>query len=86
MEVIFHKNFKKQYRKLRFNEQKKCDERITLFMKNPHHPVLNNHSLGGQYKNYRSINISGDLRAVFEAVTENTAFFITIDTHSNLYS
>lgn len=86
MEVIFHKNFRKQYKKLRVSERKKCDERIMLFIKNPRHPVLNDHSLGGHYKNYRSISITGDLRAVYEAVAENTAFFITIDTHSNLYS
>jgi addiction module RelE/StbE family toxin len=86
MEVIFHKNFKKQYKKLRSGERIKCEERIAIFVKNPHHSVLDNHSLGGKYKKYKSINISGDLRAIYELVAKNTALFILVDTHSNLYS
>lgn len=86
MNVLFHKNFKKQYKKLRFNEQGHCDERIALFVRDPYHPVLNNHSLGGEYKNFKSINITGDLRALFELADKDTVLFITIDTHSNLYS
>ena len=86
MEVIFHKNFKKQYKKLRSEGRIKCDERIALFMKNHNHPILNNHSLGGKYKKYKSINISGDLRAIYDLVAKNTALFILVDTHSNLYS
>ena len=86
MDVIFHKNFKRNYKKLQPSERKKCDERITLFMKEPHHPVLDNHLLGGKYKGYRSINITGDLRAIYELVADNISLFIIVDTHSNLYS
>lgn len=86
MKVVFHKNFKKQYKKLRLSEQKICNDRIMLFMENSRHPVLNNHSLGGEYKNYKSINITGDLRALYQLIDNNTALFIIIDTHSNLYS
>ena len=86
MKVVFHKNFKQQYKKLRASEQRKCDERIALFMQNPSHPILNNHSLGGKLKEYQSINITGDIRALYEVVSEDVALFITIDTHSNLYS
>lgn len=85
MNAIFHRNFKKQYKKLRAREQEKCDERITLFMKEPNHPILNNHSLGGELESYRSINITGDLRVIYEIVAENTVLFVLIDTHSNLY-
>lgn len=85
MNIVFHQNFKRQYNKLRVGEKKKCDERIMLFMQNPRHPILNNHVLAGHLKKYRSINITGDLRALYEVVTQDTALFITIDTHSNLY-
>ena len=86
MSIVFHRNFKQQYKKLRAGEKKKCDERIALFMQDPKHPVLNNHALGGQYKNYRSINITGDLRAFYEITAQDTTLFIIIDTHSHLYS
>ena len=86
MSIVFHRNFKQQYKKLRAGEKKKCDERIALFMQNLSHPILNNHSLGGKLKEYQSINITGDIRALYEVVSEDVALFITIDTHSNLYS
>lgn len=85
MNVIFHRNFKRYYKKLRAGEQEKCDERITLFMKNPFDPLLNNHALGGKWRHYHSINITGDLRALYEPIDADMALFILVDTHSNLY-
>jgi addiction module RelE/StbE family toxin len=85
MRLIFHKNFKKQCQKLPFL-QRKADERILLFRQDPFHPLLNNHALTGKYKGWRSINITGDCRAVYELVADDIAYFITIDTHSNLYN
>ena len=86
MKVVFHKNFKKQYKKLRVSEQKRRNERIMLFIENPRHPILNNHVLGGEYKNYRSINITEDIGAIYELIDKNDVLFITVDTHTNLYS
>ncbi len=85
MKIRFSKNFLKQYKKSRAI-QKKIDERLVLFRQDPHDPILNNHALGGEYKGYRSINITGDFRALYEPIDSHTAFFITVDTHSNLYS
>jgi len=86
VKIVFHRNFKQQYKKLRASERKKCDERIALFMQDQRHPAINNHALSGRFKNYRSINITGDLRAFYEAADQDTVLFIIIDTHSNLYS
>ena len=83
--VDFHKNFKKRYKKLRKREQIKCAERIALFTKEPFHPILDNHVLTGKYKGYRSINITGDMRALYEPVSRNVAFFIIIGTHHKLF-
>lgn len=86
MKIRLHKNFKKKYKKLRESEKKKFKERRDLFLKNPYHPILNNHSLQGEYRGYRSIDITGDLRVHYELVADNMALFITIGTHSELYS
>lgn len=86
MIITFHKNFLKSYKKLRKGEQIKCDERIALFMHKQFYPLLNNHTLSGKHKGYRSINITGDLRALYEPVSKKTALFIIVDTHSKLYS
>jgi addiction module RelE/StbE family toxin len=85
MRIDLHRDFKKQYRKLRVQNRKRFDERLVLFVRNPFDPVLNNHALKGKYKNCRSINITGDLRAIYETVGENAVLFVAIDTHSNLY-
>lgn len=85
MNVRFSKNFLKQYKKLRAI-QKKIDERLVLFRQDSHDPILNNHAPTGEYKGYRSINITGDFRALYEPVDSHVAFFITVDKHSNLYA
>jgi len=85
MIVRFHKNFKRRYKKLRKKEQARCDERIELFVRDPFNPLLNNHALSGEYKNYRSINIGGDLRAIYELISQDVTFFITLGTHPELY-
>ncbi len=84
MRVLFHKNFKKQYKKLRAL-QKKIDERLVLFIRDPFDAILNNHALGGQYEGCRSINITGDYRGLYRLIDNDIAYFTAIDTHSNLY-
>lgn len=86
MKIILHKNFEKQYQKLRLSEKKKFQERRNIFLKNPFHPILYNHSLHGEYASYRSINITGDLRVLYEPIDEQTAHFIAIGRHKDLYS
>ena len=56
------------------------------FKKKPFDEILNNHALTGDRHGYRSINITGDLRALFSWVEKDTVLFTDIDTHSNLYS
>ncbi|MFH1584952.1 MAG: type II toxin-antitoxin system mRNA interferase toxin, RelE/StbE family [Patescibacteria group bacterium] len=85
MRVFFHRSFDKKYRKLRLGEKKKFKERLGLFLTDPFCPILNNHALTGKYKGSRSINVTGDLRAVYDIVGREAVLFVDIDTHSNLY-
>ena len=84
MQVRLHKHFVKTYNRLR-HIQNQTDERILLFTKEPFHPLLENHPLHGKFKGCRSINITGDYRAVYEPITEDLAFFTDLGTHSELY-
>lgn len=84
MEVSFHKTFKKKYDKLSPKTKEQFKDRLKMFMKDKFEPTLNNHSVGRAYPNCRSINITGDYRAVFEEQNDKV-FFITIGTHSELY-
>lgn len=86
MRLYFHKNFGKQYGKLRKAEREKVQERLALFLRNPFNPLLKNHPLKGKYLDYRSVNITGDLRAIYKSINEDECIFVAIDSHSNLYS
>lgn len=86
MKILFHKNFEKRYKKLRPTEKRRCKKQLNLFLQNIYHLLLNNHPLHGTYKDYRSINMDGDLRAVYKIIKKDTAYFITLGTHSELYS
>jgi addiction module RelE/StbE family toxin len=84
MIIVYHRDFRKSYRKLPQRLKEKLEERLRLFSSDEFHPILNNHALKGKYLGYRSINITGDMRAIFKR-DSNSTLFVTIDSHSNLY-
>ena len=84
MKIKLHRSFEKQYKTLRISEKKKFKERRDIFLRDEFDPVLNNHLLKGKYLGLRSINITSDLRALYQKEAD-TVVFKTIDTHSNLY-
>ena len=86
MEIFLHKDFKKQCRKLTKKEQNKVQEKLFLFLENSFNPILNNHSLKGKFLDYRSINITGDLRAIYKYLNPDECIFVILGNHSNLYS
>ncbi|KKU57210.1 MAG: Addiction module toxin, RelE/StbE family [Parcubacteria group bacterium GW2011_GWA2_47_12] len=79
------RNFKKKVAKLSKKVKTALAERLRLFVKEPRHPLLNNHPLHGSMRAYRSINITGDYRLIYEEYDEHTIRLIDIDTHGNLY-
>ena len=85
MNIQYHRDFEKDYCKLDKKKRKRWLQRLEIFMANPFSVELNNHPLHGIYDGYRSINISGDLRAIYKLVSEDMAEFIALDTHSQLY-
>ena len=84
MIIVYHRDFKKSYKKSTPKVKEKLEERLRLFSKDEFNPVLNNHALKGKWLGYRSINVTGNIRAIFKRDVES-ALFITIDSHSNLY-
>ena len=79
----FEKSFKKMPRKIKDNTINKLD----VFIINPMDESLNNHPLSGKFSKYRSINISGDIRSIYQINEDNNvAIFIDIGSHSKLYS
>ena len=88
MKVFFHKYFQKRYSKSSSKIKDKFDIQLELFYKNIHDEKLNNHELHGKYAHHRSINVTGNIRAVYREVdvTTGNVIFVDIGTHGELYS
>ena len=84
MKTRFHRSFVKDYHRADGKIKTAFEWRLAFFAADPHHISLKNHPLSGAYKGYRSINITGDFRAVYKAEGD-TATFVALGTHSKLY-
>ncbi|MBU1327344.1 type II toxin-antitoxin system RelE/ParE family toxin [Patescibacteria group bacterium] len=88
MRIDYSRPFLKQLRKTPVEVRKVFQSRLDLFVSNPHHPLLRNHKLTGKYQGCRSINITGDWRAIYEErdeLFEPYILFLTLGTHNQLY-
>jgi addiction module RelE/StbE family toxin len=85
MNIQTTKSFDKQYSKLNIKIKKQFKIRIELFITNPFDVSLRNHALKGKYLGYRSIDISGDVRALYTVRGDTIIIFGFIGTHSQLY-
>ncbi len=85
MKVKFSKKFEKQYSKFSEKIKKAFGRRLDLFVANPNHPLLRNHALIGELQGLRSINITGDIRALYQETEKDRVIFISIGSHSQLY-
>ena len=85
MIIIPSKNFKKAIKKLSPKVRAALADRLRIFMVDPWNYLLNNHPLHGSMRSYRSINITGDFRLVYEEYDTETIRLIDVDTHNGLY-
>lgn len=85
MLVKFHRDFEKKYLKLIVSQKAQLKERLNLFIRDEFDPLLNNHPLKGVYNGYRSINITGDVRAIYKHLAKDAVVFIALGKHSELY-
>ena len=84
MQIRYARKFKKQYEKAPKKIKQAFKDRRDRFSENPSNPILNNRQLIGKFKGYRSINITGDWRAIY-SVNKSVIIFETLGTHSQLY-
>lgn len=86
--VEFTTLFNKQRKSAPVEIKKAFLETILLFIEDPDHPSLRNHSLKGKFSGYRSIDITGDYRAIFKESNlckQKVFIFQMFGTHSQLY-
>ena len=85
MNIAYSKQFLKMVQKLPPKVKLQLADRIELFGVDPLHARLRSHALHNPYQGSYSINISGDYRAIYQLIDEQTALFTHVGTHSQLY-
>lgn len=87
--IDYSKRFDKQLKKTPLEIKISFRKKFALFLEDPFHPQLNNHLLTGKLKGYRSINVTGDWRALYseDQISESNSvvIFEMLGTHSQLY-
>lgn len=84
--IIFHKHFEKRYSKLSQKVKESFKKRRDIFIDDPENLILGIHMLHGEYGDYLSFNITGDIRVIYKEIKKDTFVFIDIGSHSELYS
>ena len=84
MTIRHDKEFKKRFERLPPKTKTQVNDRLSLFANNPKDPRLRLHPLKGEFTGYYSINLSGDLRAIFKRDGPDI-IFVLVGTHSQLY-
>ncbi len=88
MRVFYDSAFYEKLKRVDVHIRKNLKERILIFSRNPNDLQLNNHPLKREYEGYRSIDITGDWRALYKEVPigeEVIAYFVFLGTHKDLY-
>jgi addiction module RelE/StbE family toxin len=85
--MLFHYSakFKKQYKRLPKKIREQFKHQLEVFLENPRDLRLNIHKLSGKYESLWSMNITGDIRAIFDRSFKDIMLFVAIGTHNKLY-
>ena len=83
--IRFTKSFIKQFKLLRPAQKQQFYVRLAMYETDPQAKILNDHALKGTFNGYRSINVSGDLRALYRLDGDSITLFCFIGTHCQLY-
>lgn len=88
IEIVWGPKFKRVYKKKlkQYPEIKHhLSHALKLFIKDPFHPLLKTHKLGGPLKGNYAFSLSYDLRVVFKFLSQEEVFLETIGTHEEVY-
>lgn len=83
--MLYHSaRFRKQWKRISKGIRDEAAARFEVLQVNEFDIALNNHKLSGRYGEYRSINITRDIRVAYKRVPDGFYLF-AIGTHSELY-
>ena len=87
-EISFSSSFKRSFkRKIAGHAEKvgKFWRVVEIFRNDPFHSSLKTHKLSGKMKHLLSFSVEYDLRVIFYFSDDNTARFVDIGTHDEVY-
>ena len=86
MKIIYHRKFKKNFKKLPKEIRKKAGESIALFAKNPFDSSLKNHALKGKMNQDRAFSVTDDYRVIYRQKNDYIlVIMLKIGTHNQIY-
>ncbi len=88
MKIDYHKRFLKNLARAPHHIQLVVSKRIRLFSIDPFYGLLNNHALVGKWQGHRSINVTGDWRAIYRDLGDGRIEWVEfgeLGTHRDLY-
>lgn len=80
--------FVKHYKKRILSNAKldsQFQNRLKLLAENPTHPLLRLHRLSGKLCGFFSFSVTGDIRVLFEEISENEILLRDIGSHNQVY-
>jgi addiction module RelE/StbE family toxin len=85
MQYILSKRFEKDFAKLPKPVKKKVLVVLQKFVNDLADPELRSHRLSGKWNNHFSIDVTGDVRAVYVYIKDDVVHFVAVGSHSELY-
>jgi len=85
MNLQYRQSFQKQFSRLSASKKQLVKGALELFEEHPMHDSLRNHPLKDKWANYRSITADDDLRLHYRVINKDTALFVAVGTHDELY-
>lgn len=85
MRIDYSKTFDKQYARLTKHQKLLVRGAIEMFIDEPSNISLRNHPLKDEWSGYSSITADEDLRLHYKLLNDNTALFVAVGTHKELY-
>ena len=85
VKIEYSKRFVKQFAHLTPKVREQFKPRQRLWLSDPYNPQLHLHMLTGEYAGLYSINVTGDIRALYQKIDDTYVIFGFIGSHSQLY-
>ena len=83
--LVYRKKFIKSFTKLSKKHRERAMDVIDIFELNTRDKSLRRHKLKGKYKDYESIDVTGDIRIIIQPQTREIIDICDVGSHSQLY-